>query len=84
MTMSDTEVRRREREKERCRRAREMARLWKVVRASIRLIDTAELVARGTYRIEPATMTALRHHCDEMRGALAMAERELAEGGDDE
>lgn len=65
-------------------RAKETARLWSLVKAAVRVMDSSRVVSRGVYEVDPAAMIALRHHCDEMRFALKMHELELLNGGDHE
>lgn len=71
-------------EEKRARRSMQTARLWRLVRSAVMLVDNAKNVAKGLYEIEPAAMIALRQYCDEMRLPLKIHERELMEGSNDE
>lgn len=71
-------------EEKRAKKARETARLWSLVKAAVKVIDSSRVVSRGVYEMDPAAVIALRHHCDEMRFALKMHELELLNGGEDE
>jgi len=64
-------------EEKRAVRARETAKLWKLVKAAVRVVDTSRPVGRGVYEITPESMIALRHLCDEMRFPLKMHELEM-------
>lgn len=68
----------RESKQERDELARQMARLWKLAKAAIRLSDEARLRGRGIYEIETATMLALRQRCEEVRLPIRIAERDRA------
>lgn len=68
----------RESRRERDEMAREMARLWKLAKSAIRLVDEAKLRDRCIYEIDTTTMLALRHRCAEVRLPIKMAERDRA------
>ena len=68
----------RESRNEREQMARQMARLWKLAKAAIRLADGAKLRSRGIYEIETSVMLALRHNCAEVSLPIKLAERERA------
>lgn len=67
-------------EERRAGRARETARLWRLVRAAIRVVDSSESVRKGVYCISPDAMIALKHQCDELRIPLRMHDIELLSG----
>lgn len=70
-----------EAEERRGQRAKESARLWKVIKAAIRVVDGSRTIGRGMYELQPEAMIALRHECDGVRHMLAQQEMELkAEG----
>lgn len=68
----------RESRQERNELVREMARLWKLAKAAIRLSDEAKLRERGVYNITTETMLALRQRCEEVRMPIKIAERDRA------
>jgi acyl-CoA hydrolase len=71
-------------EERRAQRAKHDSRMWTLVKAAVRLVDSASMMSRGVYEISPAVMIALKHHCDGMRFDLKMQELELQNGGDSE
>jgi hypothetical protein len=74
-------------EEKRAVEAKETAKLWRLVKAAVRVVDASRSVSRGVYEIAPEAMIALRHLCDEMRFPLKMHQLEIMKAskeGDDE
>lgn len=71
-----------EAEERRGQRAKEIARLWKVIKAAIRVIECARPIGRGHYEIAPEAMIAMRHECDGIRHLVAQQEAELKAGSE--
>jgi len=71
-------------EEKRAKNSHESAKLWKLVKAAIRVIDDSRQVGRGQYEIPPHAMIALKHHCDEMRFPLKMMELESMKEGEND
>jgi hypothetical protein len=70
-----------ENEERRAQRARESARLWKVIKAAVRVLDGSRPISRGVYEIPPEAMISMRHECEGVRHMLAQQEAEMkAEG----
>lgn len=67
-------------EQRKATRARETARLWRLVRAAVRLVDSSKPMQKGVYEISPEAMFALKHQCDEMRIPLKLHDLELMSG----
>jgi hypothetical protein len=77
-TRSASGTRFKQEEDSKAAKAKKVARLWSLVKAVIRMVDSSEYVSKGVYRINPEAMIEVKHFCDEFRFDLKMQRLEIA------